>query len=106
VPCETSPGVWEMVPEDTGCYSVRGLESWAANTSYLSWGAELDRSPWRVVEGAGIEKVENFWRLSGTLHHSRLIQSVLPDSGTYTLACSMRTLEPRPDYSLRIYQTG
>lgn len=46
VPCETSPGVWEMVPEDTGCYSVRGLESWAQNTSYLSYGAELDRSPW------------------------------------------------------------
>src|SRR5690606_9933118 len=54
VPCETSPGVWEIVPEDVGCYSVRGLESWAANTSYLSWGAELDRSPWQVTAGTSI----------------------------------------------------
>ena len=54
VPCEVSPGVLEMVPEDTGCYSVRGLESWAANTSYLSWGAELDRSPWTVDAQASI----------------------------------------------------
>lgn len=49
VPCETSPGVWEMVPEDTGCYGVRGLESWAQTTSYLSYGAELDRSPWFLL---------------------------------------------------------
>src|SRR5690606_41253421 len=65
VPCETSPGVWEMVGPDEGCYSVRGLESWASTTSYLSWGAELDRSPWGVVEGATLAKHDGFYRISG-----------------------------------------
>lgn len=67
VPCETSPGVWEMVPEDTGCYSVRGLESWAQNTSYLSWGAEFDRSPWVVMSGSQLSALpEGGYRLCQT----------------------------------------
>src|SRR5690606_2911026 len=65
VPCETSPGVWEMVGPNEGCYSVRGLEAWASTTSYLSWGAELDRSPWGVVEGATLAKHDGFYRISG-----------------------------------------
>src|SRR5690606_5277561 len=76
VPCETSPGVWEMVPEDTGCYSVRGLESWAANTSYLSWGAELDRSPWILSDGATRAKQDGFYRITGVNNNSRVQQQI------------------------------
>lgn len=67
VPCETSPGVWEIIPADQGCYSVRGLESWAANTSYLSWGAELDREPWVVMDGSQLSALpEGGYRLCQT----------------------------------------
>src|SRR5690606_31916034 len=73
VPCEVSPGVWEMVPENTGCYSVRGLESWDATTSYLSWGAELDRSPWRALAGAAVQSLPTGgYRVSGIGGDSRI----------------------------------
>src|SRR5690606_37641780 len=92
VPCEVSPGVWEMVPEDTGCYSVRGLESWAATTSYLNWGAELDRSPWRAADGATLAKKDGFYRITGTAPNSRVFQgSALREAGVWTASCIMRT---------------
>src|SRR5690606_30978835 len=57
VPCEVAPGQWEMVPENTACISYRGLESWASTTSYLSYGAELNRSPWQAVDGATVQSL-------------------------------------------------
>src|SRR5690606_25187414 len=91
VPCETSPGVWEMVPENTGCYSVRGLESWRENTSYLAYGAELDREPWRSAGQATLEKLDGFYRLSGPVG-SNLVQTVgdATEQTTYTFACILR----------------
>src|SRR5690606_1926764 len=99
VPCETSPGVWEMVPEDTGCYSVRGLESWAATTSYLAYGAELDREPWGALRGGTIEALADGYRVTsaaGEAEVSGRIQ-VLPtqsEEGPVTLSCIVRTQQP------------
>src|SRR5690606_38888634 len=106
VPCEVAPGVWEMVPEDTACISWRGLEAWAATTSYLSWGAELDRSPWRVVEGATLAKQDGFYRISGVNLNSRVLQILAsPEAGDWTLSCIMRTAASQ-NARLRIYQEG
>src|SRR5690606_29367358 len=93
VPCETSPGVWEMVPEDTGCYSVRGLESWAANTSYVSYGAELDRAGWGMENGSTIERLPGGgYRLTRGPGSSGISDGQFtPDDGTtYTLAAILR----------------
>lgn len=107
VPCETSPGVWEIVPEDTGCYSVRGLESWleswAENTSYLSYGAELDRSPWQTTNQATVTELEHGWRISGPMDTSRVFQALEPASGMHTFACILRSLDPAPSVRMRIY---
>jgi len=64
VPCEVAPGVWVMVGPNEGCYSVRGLESWAANTSYLAYGASLDQDNWDARSGTTIERVADWWRVS------------------------------------------
>src|SRR5690606_32988610 len=88
VPCETSPGVWEMVPENTACISYRGLESWASTTSYLSYGAELDRSPWQAVDGATVQSLPTGgYRVTGIDGVSRIYQLIPPDAGTWTFAC-------------------
>src|SRR5690606_8096463 len=71
VPCEVAPGVWEMVPENTACISYRGLESWAANTSYLSWGAELDREPWAPLRSGTIEKLSDGYRITSAAGQSQ-----------------------------------
>lgn len=97
VPCETSPGVWEIIPADQGCYSVRGLESWAATTSYLSYGAELDRSPWVASSsGASLEPLSDGWRINkaeGGLAGWR--QNVSGMAGdTYTSTCIVRGNAP------------
>src|SRR5690606_33552179 len=63
VPCEVARGVWEMVGVDEGCYSVRGLEAWAATTSYLAYGAELDREPWGALRGGTIEALADGYRV-------------------------------------------
>jgi len=106
VPCEVEPGVWVMVGPNEGCYSVRGLESWEANTTFLSWGAELDRSSWRAVDGATLTKQDGFYRISGVDALSRVLQSIVfAGPGDWTLSCIMRTAgsqNPR----LRIYQEG
>ena len=60
---DLSPGVWEMVPENTGCYSVRGLESWEANTSYLAYGAELDHPAWSRHSGISVAARDGVWEI-------------------------------------------
>src|SRR5690606_29619555 len=99
VPCEVAPGVWKMVPEDTGCYSVRGLESWAPNTTYLSYGAELDRSPWAPLRSGTIEKLSDGYRITsaaGQSQPSGRIQVLSPQEteGPVTLSCVVRTQSP------------
>src|SRR5690606_21522952 len=100
VPCETSPGVWEMVPEDTGCYSVRGLESWAATTSYLAYGAELDNPAWSGVAGGTVEVLPDGYRIHPApgSHNSGVLQRnldpVSPGGETRTFACIVRTHRP------------
>lgn len=105
VPCEVSPGVWEMVPEDTACISWRGLDSWAQNTSYLSYGAELDRSPWRAVEGATVQSLPTGgYRVTGTASNSRALQGGISSiPGPHTLSCVLRTDEPGTHTRLRIW---
>lgn len=95
VPCETSPGVWEMVPEDTGCYSVRGLESWAATTSYLAYGADLTNTAWIKQTGMSVEKVGSVYRIrrnrddTGAAFVHQEIAAVAQQE-TWTAACVMR----------------
>lgn len=105
VPCETSPGVWEMVGPNEGCYGVRGLESWATTTSYLSYGAELDRSPWRRSSlGTTVEALPRGYRITGTASDSRALQGGIPSiPGPHTLACVLRTDEPGTHTRLRIW---
>src|SRR5690606_38502464 len=98
---EVAPGVWIEVPSNVGAYGIHGLESWAQNTSYLSWGAELDRSPWRAVEGASIDGRI----LTGPAGSARLLQGIPPSAGTWTLACRMRALSGNST-RLRLYQSG
>lgn len=101
VPCETYPGVWEMVPENTACISYRGLESWASTTSYLSYGAELGRSPWtsggaaghvvRVYDVEGTNRMCQEAPLSPTSPAGRYQLTPIPtDAGTNTLSCIAR----------------
>ena len=99
VPCETSPGVWEMVPEDTGCYSVRGLESWAATTTYLSYGAELDRSPWSSLRSGTIQTIADGYRITSAAGQTQVsgriqVLGSQPDDGTVALSCIVRTDVP------------
>lgn len=105
VPCETSPGVWEILPADRGCYSVRGLESWGQNTSYLSWGAELDRSPWQAVDGATVQSLPTGgYRVIGTGSNSRIMQLGIPAvPGPHTLSCIARSVDETPQARMRIY---
>jgi len=95
VPCETSPGVWEMVPENTGCYSVRGLESWAQNTSYLSYGADLTNTAWLKHGGMSVEKVGSIYRIRRNKDNTAaafVYQETAPvtQQETWTAACVMR----------------
>lgn len=100
VPCETAPGVWEIVPADVGCYGVRGLESWASNTSYLSWGAQLDREPWAPILGGAVEVLPDGYRIhpAAGQGNSGLTQAglvAIPAGGeSRTLACIVRTHQP------------
>lgn len=100
VPCETSPGGWEMVPEDTGCYSVRGLEAWAATTSYLAYGAELDNPAWIEAAGGTVEVLPDGYRIRPApgSNNSGVTQSgvapISPGGETRTLACIVRTHRP------------
>lgn len=101
VPCEVSPGVWEMVPEDEGCYGVRGLESWASTTTYLSWGAELDRSPWGPSpRGGAIEAIADGWRVYKDLSepNSGWAQRLtgMGDGTIWTTSYILRTMTPIP----------
>ena len=95
VPCETSPGVWEMVPEDTGCYSVRGLESWAATTSYLAYGADLTNTAWLKHGGMSVEKVGSVYRIRRNKDNTEaafVYQEIaaVTQQETWTAACVMR----------------
>src|SRR5690606_22536214 len=106
VPCEFSPGVWEMVPVITGCLSVRGLESWAATTSYLAYGAELDRSSCRVYDSTTttLEALARGYRITGTTSNSRVLQSGIQTiPGPHPLACVLRTDEHGTHTRLRIF---
>lgn len=99
--CETAPGVWTTVPADTGCYGVRGLESWAQTTSYLSWGAELDRSPWGPSSrGGAIEAIADGWRVSKALDepNSGWAQRLtgMGDGAMWTTSYILRTMTPIP----------
>src|SRR5690606_38243896 len=99
VPCEVAPGVWKMVPEDTGCYSVRGLESWAATTSYIAHGAELDRRPWGALRGGTIEALADGYRITSAAGESGVsgriqVLSAQPEDGPVTLSCIVRTQQP------------
>src|SRR5690606_29805552 len=78
----------------TGCYSVRGLEAWAANTSYLSWGAELDR--WNAGDDLVVARTPDGqgWRLTNSTGNSQarltqMIAQATPDEER-ALACYAR----------------
>src|SRR5690606_6924470 len=92
VPCETSPGVWEMVGVDEGCYSVRGLESWAANTTYVSYGAELGLNPpWVPSPTVSVAAVESFWRVCGEAPTNQLQNLTSGEDGApVTASCIVR----------------
>jgi len=95
-----------MVPENTGCYGVRGLESWAATTSYLAYGAELDREPWRTLQGGVVQSLPHGYRVIGTdIELSRILQTIPPDAGTWTFACVADT-GASTGARLRAYQVG
>lgn len=95
VPCEVAPGVWEMVPENTGCYSVRGLESWAQTTSYLAYGAELDRSVWFRYDGLSVAARDGAWeimrnRVSLGAVYQELLGLEPVDPEEWTASCVMK----------------
>src|SRR5690606_20610920 len=76
---------------------------WAATTSYLSWGAELDRSPWLASDGATLAKQDGFYRITGVNNNSRVQQQIAtPEEGVWTLSCIMRTAGS-PNARLRLY---
>src|SRR5690606_13256457 len=71
------------------CYSVRGLEAWAANTSYLAYGAELDRAPWQVTGISVLTPLESGgYRLcqGGGAINVGLVQPIGDPPQTYSLA--------------------
>ena len=109
VPCEVVPGVWNMVPQNAGCYSVRGLEIWRAMSTHLSYGAELDRSPWQAVDGATVQSLPTGWyRVSGVGEGSSIFQLIqIPSgyTGYFTFACVADT-GASIGASLRLYPTG
>lgn len=92
VPCEVSPGQWVDVPANVGCYGVRGLESWAQTTSYLSWGRDFSRPAWSKASGATVEEVAGgSWRVHGTASSSFMQQLTATAQGeTWTASCIMR----------------
>lgn len=103
---EVAPGVWIEVPPNVGAYGIHGLESWAQNTSYLSWGAELDRFPTWRESGATLAKQDGFYRITGVNSSSRVYQRPSsPEAGDWTLSCIMRTAASQ-NARLRIYQEG
>lgn len=100
VPCETSPGVWEMVPEDTACISYRGLEAWAANTSYLSYGAELVNAAWSG--DATVLPLGNVSWVFGA-GDSSIGQTIgSAASGDWTFTCIMRASDTTAGHTARI----
>jgi len=106
VPCEVFPGVWVMVGPNQGCYSVRGLEAWNSMDSSLSYGAELDRSPWQAVDGATVQSLPTGgYRVSGVGEESRIFQLITPGSGAWTFACVADT-GASIGARLGVYQTG
>lgn len=95
---EVAPGVWIEVPSNVGAYGIHGLESWAQNTSYLSWGAELNRSPWRSIRGGTLERVSDGWRVSNDPAQANsgwyYVGDTADEGTTYTVACRVRAETP------------
>jgi len=97
---EVAPGVWIEVPSDVGAYGIHGLESWAQNTTYLSWGAELDNPAWSGTYSGTVEVLPDGYRIhpapgyanSGVLQ--RNLAPVSPGGETRTFACLVRTHRP------------
>src|SRR5690606_24460172 len=73
-------------------------ESWGSTTSYLSWGAELDRSPWGSIRGGTLERVSDGWRVSNDPAQANsgwFYMGGAADEGvTYTVACRVRAETP------------
>lgn len=96
VPCEKEEGIWLRAEVNEGCYNWRGeLESWRQNTSYLAYGAELDKSPWTSISGGVLEPLPDGWlvrRPEGAIHAAAWIQvrNAVAESETWTLSCIMR----------------
>lgn len=94
---EIGPGVWIDIPSHVGGYGIHGLEAWDQNTSYLSWGAELDKDPWKTTSGAQIARVGSVWKLetnqSGVQGVFQELTS-LEAPETWTAACLLRADAP------------
>lgn len=91
VPCETAPGVWTYAPAGTACVSVRGLESWGANTTLVPDGAQPD--DWTKATGITVEmSPSGGWRITRTSSggFANVSTDILGADSTRTSACILR----------------
>lgn len=75
-PCEKVKGVWSYVGPNEACFNWRGeLEVWGTTTTYVSWGAELDKRPWTLRSGASLTRTDDGYLITYSSSNSDLVSS-------------------------------